>query len=494
MNSNFPSKNCFICCKEPVNFHKTSDSDLNICHIICQHFWFKEDDLQTAIVCGICWEKVDQFHQFYRDVQKLHEQQEAAPLSVFIKQEEIEIEEDQLHVNCIDLPVHNLKPFDIVDCKLENAEKCTELLEEESTQEPQKKRKYTRRPPGERNAKRKNPHSRKLLTPEARQAEDDFIKQHTFYFCDECNIEFENFRAIKRHRIKSHNKRTVVCCGTQYRTRVILYQHVQNVLNPEAFKCEICNGTFKSKSGYLRHKKENHTARKEPVFKCHRCEKSFTKEGILKSHLMEHETLDNETAKCELCGKCFRRKLFLKKHIKAVHQKPTDFICEICSKGFYRRGMFLAHRKTHELTAEQLRKQCPVCNKWMKNHTYWLKHVQRHREEGKEYKCEVCGHVSINLMALKVHMSRNHAPDRKRHVCELCGKEYSRATTLREHVANAHTGEPLYQCPYCEKKFFSNATMYSHRKKEHPQEWLEDHLAKYATSDSREDGSSETVS
>ncbi|XP_065085408.1 transcription factor grauzone-like [Ochlerotatus camptorhynchus] len=490
MKSDLPGENCFICRKKPENVHNTSDSD---CHVFCKHFWFKEDDLRNAIVCGICWEKVDQFHQFYRDVQKLHGQLEATALSVFIKQEETEIEEDQLQENCIDLPVDELKPFDIVDCKLEIPEECNELLNEESSQEPRKKRKYTRRPPGERIAKQKKPHSRKLLTPEERQAEDDFIKQHTFYFCEECNMEFENFRAIKRHRVKTHNKDTVVCCGTQHRTRLFLYQHVQNVLNPEAFKCEICNGTFKYQSGYLRHKKEHHTDRKEPIFKCHRCEKSFTKEVILKSHLMGHETLDKQTVKCEVCGKCFGHKRFLKNHVKTVHQKPTDFICEICSKGFYLRSTFLTHRKKHELTTEQQRKQCPICNKWLRQTSYW-RHVRRHEEEGKEYKCEVCAHVSINMMALKVHMNRKHVPDRKRHVCELCGKEYSRPTTLREHIANAHTGEPLYHCQYCEKKFFSLATICTHRKKKHPQEWQEEQLAKYAPADSREDGSGETVS
>lgn len=34
-----------------------------------------------------------------------------------------------------------------------------------------------------------------------------------------------------------------------------------------------------------------------------------------------------------------------------------------------------------------------------------------------------------------------------------------------------HTGQELYNCPYCTKTFKSNANMHSHRKKSHPDEW-----------------------
>ncbi|XP_019539397.2 transcription factor grauzone-like [Aedes albopictus] len=483
MTPDLIDRKCFICCQRTTNFLTISDSEndskCNTGLIIRQHFWFQESDLQDGIICESCWEKVNQFHRFYQEVQELHAQLvKSETLVVFIKQDEDLIEEDQLRNNCVELTAVDEELE--VQCKSELAgESDIHPTESELPDKPRKKRKYTRRAPEERIAKPKKPRPHKLLTADERQAEDDYIKQHTRYTCLDCDLVFDDFRGTKRHRLKVHQQAYVVCCDQQFRTRSLLYQHVQSRLNPESFKCEICGRVFELRRNYLRHQREIHAAEQELIHKCHRCPKGFVKEGALKRHLAEHETLDNELAKCDTCGYKFGTKEALKKHIKAVHEEASDYICEICSKGFYRKSFFLEHRKTHDMTAEQLKKQCPVCNKWLKSHAYWVKHVRRHRNEG-DHKCQECGHVSINLMALKAHMTRRHGPSsHRRHVCELCGKEYSHGTTLKEHVANAHTGAPLYQCCYCSKSFFSNATMYGHRKKDHPQEWLKDHMAKY---------------
>ncbi|XP_019539398.2 transcription factor grauzone [Aedes albopictus] len=459
---------CLTCGQTPRKSIVISDpSKQDIALIICQHFWYQEDDLRSAIICTLCWDKVDGFHRFYQEAKQLHEQQlSLKPSAVFIKQE-IEIEEPELQENVQSEEAQGEQVADEAECRFE----ITEIKEECGQSDSSSQKAHS--------SKKKV--KRTEVTPEQEKAEDDFIKQHRPYVCSDCYEEFESFEAIRRHTYVEHKKRYIMCCGTQQRSRSVLYQHVQHVLNPDAIRCEICDKTFKFHSGYIRHMEELHPEGKTLIFKCDRCPRSFPKKKLLKRHLSEHETLENETAKCEICGKCFARRILLKRHILAVHvEKRYDFICELCSRRFATISELRKHKRVHDLTAEQLRKQCPVCNKWLKSVTSWRTHVQSHRDEG-EFRCGSCDHVSVNQVALKRHIERMHSGAVRSYPCTLCGKEYSRPTTLKEHIANVHTGEPLYQCTYCEKKFFSNATMYRHKKKDHPQEWLDNHMKKYNT-------------
>ncbi|XP_021693908.1 transcription factor grauzone [Aedes aegypti] len=448
---------CFMCGQNSVELHLASDdSRLSISNIISQHFWFEEDVLQTAFICESCWQKVDQFHRFYQEVRQHHDQL-MQPDAVFIKQEEIEL---------VDEVEGRIQEFCTEDVVLEEV---GNPFEEKSEVENECKKQ-----PVTTNSKSKPISSRETKQRE----EDDFIKQHRPFLCDDCPVKFESFAMILRHTVDIHGKPYIKCCNVRYRNRTLLFQHVQLVINPDAFKCEICGKSYMLHSTYVRHKQEVHLNEDQLVLKCDRCPKLFSKQDLLRRHIAKHETLEKEEAKCEICGKCFGTQISLRDHIQAIHEKKANYICEICSKPFTKRQVFLDHRITHDLTADQLKRQCPICKKWQKNPKIWKKHITRHKSEG-AFKCDQCDHVSINLVALKCHIERQHKKMRK-FVCDLCGKEYSRPVTLKEHVANAHTGQPLYQCTFCDKNFFSNASMYSHRKKVHPQELEEYNRTKYS--------------
>ncbi|XP_058444477.1 transcription factor grauzone-like [Malaya genurostris] len=495
---NQTAESCLTCTRKPLNFYRIVDTGddrkPNISGILCRHFWFQEDEFQNdEIICKVCWEKVSEFHEFYLEVEKLHHsRKDSVPLPVAVKKEEEKDDDQDKEKDHLQdsLTETEIKAEPLVEVSVDQqtnsntdfSEACsdTDYEPEEKEEPPRRKRKYTRRAPSERKVQKEKKSTYPYLpkTPEERESEDKFIRQHTRYMCEECNVEFDQFHLFQRHCLHTHGKEGfITCCGIRHRKRSVLFQHVQHALNPDAFKCEICGKTYKNRFGYNRHKKESHAPEEERVYKCHRCPKSFIKEGALKRHLDDHDTLDNGTAKCETCGKCFSNINILKNHIKYRHVKQTEYICDVCSKGFYMRSTFLTHRKTHEVPAEELRKQCTICSKWCKNHDYWRVHVRRHKNEG-ELSCDVCGHVSPNLMALKGHKSRMHSGPRV-FPCTLCGKEYARAITLKEHVAAAHTGDVLYRCPHCDKTFNSSANMHSHRKKMHPKEWLEQRLAKY---------------
>nr|XP_019533186.2 transcription factor grauzone-like [Aedes albopictus] len=502
------SSPCFMCGQQSEKFHFISEtkreSELSISYIICKHFWFQEDALQMAIICEPCWQKVDQFHCYYEDVRQHHEQLVLEPSSIFIKQEEIEIVEEGIaNGNCEGEGKDSLDGGNHVEV----TEECNKLsltidqVFEKLTPTPKKigrkrelsstKKKSIKKKSSEGQVVKKLPRNKldakqRELIEQKRLEEDSFIKQHLTYGCEECSVKFENFISIRRHMIDVHDKPYIMCCGVRYTARGVLFQHVQAVLNPEAFRCELCDKTFKLNISYITHKQRYH--RNNEPLKCDQCPKQFSTENKLNRHIVNHQkekARKEEKHICEVCSRCFNRKASLKNHMVYMHEKNTVYVCEICSKTFTRKPPFLEHLQTHEFTAEELKKQCPVCKKWQKNLRLWKAHMTRHNAAGAS-KCDQCDHVSVNSLALKEHVERRHQK-KQRCVCDLCGKVYGHPVTLKEHVANAHTKEPLYKCKFCERMFFSNASMYAHRKKAHPKEWQEYHRIRYGINMPAED-------
>nr|XP_029733245.1 transcription factor grauzone-like [Aedes albopictus] len=443
------SSSCFMCGQKAEHFHYISETgseqELGISNIICQHFWFQEDVLRTAIICEPCWQTVSQFHRYYQDVKQYHEQL-LEPNSICIKQEPldsiVEVEPSRIEAEV---------SSDEEESKVGIAEKCNQLSEEAN---PVVVEKLTRS---------------KAPSAQQKQMEDNFIKKHFPYNCNECSVQFECYISMRRHMIDVHGKAYIMCCGVQYTSRYLLFQHVQAVLNPEAFKCKLCDRSYTLRTGYVRHMHRRHP--NNDPFRCDQCPKRFPSADLLNRHTANHNRFTHKIIKCHICGQRFGRKLRLREHMIAVHEKTAVYVCEICSKSFTRLEMFKEHQMTHEFTAEELKKQCPICKRWQKNERLWKNHVDRHKGDGAR-QCDQCDFVSINSSALKRHIERMH--DKKMDCpCEVCGKVYANPKTLKEHVANSHTKEPLYQCRFCEETFFTSSPMYKHRKKAHPKEWQE---------------------
>ena len=55
-----------------------------------------------------------------------------------------------------------------------------------------------------------------------------------------------------------------------------------------------------------------------------------------------------EKKQCDVCSKCFLTKGGLKEHVETVHEKKTNFTCEICGASYYRMKRIIPHmRKKH---------------------------------------------------------------------------------------------------------------------------------------------------
>ncbi|KAL9694938.1 hypothetical protein quinque_014223 [Culex quinquefasciatus] len=475
------SDRCFAC-------FSISDETLSILHgetefsivsLFEKHFWFHPDDFrENQFLCPSCWNQLESFHRFYLVVEQNHRiKSERKPSPDRIDEGQllppVEVKLEELDVSS--------EPDDSSDDEFKPDDDQSEEAETK-VEEPRKKRKYTKRKkPGDPPAPPKKRGKYKIKNAEELAQEDEFIKTHVKYNCEFCMEDCFTFTAYQRHVLDEHDsdKAYITCCGKKYYKKKALLEHVQRLTNPDMFQCDICKKSFVNSYGRQKHMEDVHVPDELKNFACNRCPKRFMKESQLAYHLKGHENLDKGVAKCHICDKSYATEALLKTHIKSSHERPTDFICDICAKGFFSKTEFARHKLTHELTPAELRRQCDICQKWLKSEANWKKHLIRHRHG--PVKCNQCDHESPSKHSLAAHKRNRHGAPNPALTCQECGKQFKRILNLREHMVS-HTGEgALYSCCFCSRTFNSRANMFSHRKKMHPQEWLELRTAQQAS-------------
>ncbi|XP_058833746.1 transcription factor grauzone-like [Topomyia yanbarensis] len=501
-----PGDGCLTCFKRADTdfLDVQSEKNKSVTVTLSKHFWFTEENFPGAIICTPCWEKVENFNRFYTSVEELYDRHIVQPMPVTVKIEpEMEIEylaedlqqEDTLPTHKSDMKNEAGNPrlnnvgdvasdVDLTDCESDdwNQSGSDESSEMEETAPPKRAKRPVKRKnvnTSKTEAKPKKVYAKhKPKTAEDRLKEDELIRQHVACTCDECGLTSETFTSFLKHSLEVHGKKSafVLCCGRKYYKKILLFQHAQTVFFPETFRCEECRKNFTNDEGIKRHIKEFHATEEERKFKCDRCPKSFVVEHKYKKHMNDHYDWENKNCKCEHCGKYYKSRHILTNHIKLKHTEPTDFICDICAKGFHLRSQFLLHKIEHQNPTE-LKMQCEICLRWLKNRPNWRRHMQQHEQA--EVTCDICGHVSPHQRALMGHKRRQHRG--REYPCTLCPKTFRKPITLREHVAAVHTGDVLYSCTFCDKTFNSHANMHSHKKKMHPAEWWQERNEKYFT-------------
>uniref|UniRef100_A0A8D8BL98 Transcription factor grauzone n=1 Tax=Culex pipiens TaxID=7175 RepID=A0A8D8BL98_CULPI len=315
------------------------------------------------------------------------------------------------------------------------------------------------------------------LKRQQRAADDQIMLGHVKFECVPCGESFISFTQLHTHSTSKHKiKPVVTCCGNRYNSRCKLWQHVTSVLNPVAYRCELCMRCFNSEYAKDTHRRKMHPTAEELKYHCERCDKSFSREIAYKRHMQDHEDSDHGRIKCEECGKMFKSRTVLYMHVRKKHVAP-QFVCDICAKAFHQPAEFEKHKLEHE-DPDKLRMQCQHCLKWFKNREYWRTHIRLHNPTT-PVPCELCDRVCQNKRAWRAHMKNAHGtPDK---VCELCGKCFKKKQSLQEHIAAVHTGQKLFSCPFCPRNFNSSSNMHTHKKNMHTEEWQASKLGAVAT-------------
>ncbi|EAT34180.1 AAEL013553-PA [Aedes aegypti] len=310
-----------------------------------------------------------------------------------------------------------------------------------------------------------------LKSKEELAQEDIRIQEFYAMECDMCKQKAEDFESLRKHFRKEHGIPAYIkCCEKKLARKWALIDHILVHKNPDLYRCERCDKTFKGKRYLNDHIENVHGSAEEKPFKCEQCNRFFAKETLLRTHIANHKKI-----LCKQCNQEFANSQELKEHLKVVHKNEhTIRVCDRCGKAFAgpsARSNLKQHiEKVHMGLGDKTKLQCSICRNWLLGKRALTRHMQLHSEVGKPHICDICNQNYLHSRALARHKRFVHVE--QKYECEFCGKRFKRPLALKEHRAT-HTGEALYACKICSASTNSNASYYSHMKKAHPLEWAE---------------------
>lgn len=230
----------------------------------------------------------------------------------------------------------------------------------------------------------------------------------------------------------------------------------------ESHKCEICARVYKS-SHYLRthlakaHNSESSKTATIPLQKCDECIEEFK---TLRS-LEEHCLSAHGGMKCLYCDRrCTSRTNHLRHMEIHTHGTERRFTCdyEKCTKSFFTRRQYQAHRRTH---TKQKNFICDICGYSCRIPEMLKVHYRSHTGE-KPFSCDECGKSFVSKSAVREHKA-SHGTGRP-HECKVCGRSFARAKSLYHHNF-LHLEEKKFKCKLCDQAYAQLAGLAGHMRR-----------------------------
>ncbi|XP_034838872.2 zinc finger and SCAN domain-containing protein 5B-like isoform X2 [Maniola hyperantus] len=104
---------------------------------------------------------------------------------------------------------------------------------------------------------------------------------------------------------------------------------------------------------------------------------------------------------------------------------------------------------------------CELCGK--KFHAVAQLQVHMHVHTGeKMYKCDICPKRFATKTFRNSHMLNCHGENPLRFSCEVCHKEFKYASNRRRHMLSHQDTRPLYKCDICDKTLTTLASRDQH--------------------------------
>lgn len=158
--------------------------------------------------------------------------------------------------------------------------------------------------------------------------------------CNSCQLSFISVSAKRRHAHIAHGNKSKLSCpycperfydGNDKNKHMALKHNVKH---------EDCNCSFCTKPTLSSIK----TKVDEKSFKCHECDKLFTKRSNLAKHILSHSS--ENSIRCQQCFKTYSSKRCLNLHMR-IHNNDRRHVCQECGRAFIQKKTLLNHIRVH---------------------------------------------------------------------------------------------------------------------------------------------------
>ncbi|XP_066235661.1 zinc finger protein ZFAT [Saccopteryx leptura] len=307
---------------------------------------------------------------------------------------------------------------------------------------------------------------------------DMHVRTHTrehLYYCSQCHYSSITKNCLKRHVIQKHSNILLKCPtdGCDYSTpdkyKLQAHLKVHTELDKRSYSCPVCEKSFSEDRLIKSHIKTNHPevsmstisevlGRRvqlkgligKRAMKCPYCDFYLMKNGSdLQRHIWAHEGV--KPFKCSLCEYATRSKSNLKAHMNR-HSTEKTHLCDMCGKKFKSKGTLKSHKLLHTADGKQFK--CTVCDYTAAQKPQLLRHMEQHASF-KPFRCAHC-HYSCNISgSLKRHYNRKHPDEEYTNVgagelaadtlvqqgglkCPVCSFVYGTKWEFNRHLKNKH--------------------------------------------------------
>ncbi|OWR42798.1 putative zinc finger protein [Danaus plexippus plexippus] len=334
--------------------------------------------------------------------------------------------------------------------------------------------------------------SKELILPSVKDADDTDDSDESDYKVEVLEDEFRVEYSESGSESDFKEDSIVLSNDIQDQLKNVTKTYSKKVFN--GFQMKNDEDSLDVCSEFLTFKKRVKTRKRAPKIRytCPFCNKNFISDYFLKKHALKHI---NRAVECDLCYDQFKSKFHLFEHKKMMHllQSQNYMTCNICGRTFESANKMKIHQKCHRY------KECHLCNKYFISQKYYDIHMQRHAARFNTYRnrdeqtCSFCEKACSNENELSLHVNKVHLQI-KPYSCDMCEKQYYTEYNLLSHKklhslpckeicefcnrvfkcrknlvihVRKHIGIKPHNCPVCRQAFYSDSIMKNHMKNYH---------------------------